>query len=312
MERCRQKIGLLLLVLSFLFAAERLTAQQFVEYFRFGSQGQEAGQFNNPQALALADDGTLFVVDSQNNRIQLFTLKGKFLRTVGGFGFAPDQFDYPTDIWVKSILNIYVADYNNRRLQRYDRQMNYLAQLKSNPNWPEDFQFAEVLSCALNSQNDLFLLDAQENKVVKFNRQGQPERVFGTYESGAGELLQPVQLDIFRNRWILVSDIARHAIVVFDFFGTFIKALSSPSFRQPGGLATHERFGIFVADEGAKELFRIKPDLSAIEPIRVVLSKPLTTPRDMVLFPLADSTQRINCFVIDGNEIIAGEFKDRP
>ncbi len=289
-----------------------LFAQQFVEHFRFGSQGQAPGEFNTPQALALADDGTLFVVDSQNNRIQLFTSKGKFLRTVGGFGFAPDQFDFPTDIWVKSILNIYVADYNNRRLQRYDRQMNYLAQLKSNPNWPEDFQFAEVLSCALNSQNDLFLLDAQENKVVKFNRQGQPERVFGTYESGAGELLQPIQLDIFRNRWILVSDIARHAIVVFDFFGTFIKAVTHSSFRQPTGLATHERFGIFVADEGAKQLFRIKPDLTAVEVIRTVLSKPLSAPRDITLFPLPDSTRQINCFVIDGNEIIAGKFKDRP
>ncbi len=289
-----------------------LFAQQFVELFRFGLQGQAPGEFNNPQALALADDGTLFVVDSQNNRIQLFTSQGKFLRTIGGFGFAPDQFDFPTDIWVKSILNIYVADYNNRRLQRYDRQMNYLAQLKSNPNWPEDFQFAEVLSCALNSQNDLFLLDAQENKVVKFNRQGQPERVFGTYESGAGELLQPIQLDIFRNRWILVSDIARHAIVVFDFFGTFIKAVVHPSFRQPAGLATHERLGIFVADEGAKKLFRIRPDLNTVEVVHLVLSKPLTAPRDLTLFPLPDSTRQINCFVIDGNEIIAGKFKDRP
>lgn len=307
-----KKLGWPLLVGAFLlFAPHFSTAQQFVEHFRFGERGQAPGQFNEPRAIALADDGTLFVVDSQNNRIQLFTMQGKFLKSVGGFGFAPDQFDLPTDIWVKAILNIYVSDYNNRRLQRYDRNMNYLAQLTSNPNWPEEFQFAEVLSCAVNSQNDLFILDRQENKVVKINRNGQPERFFGTYESGMGELREPVQLDIFRNRWLLVSDVAGPAIMVFDFFGTFVKEISSPLFKHPSGLATHDRWGIFVADDGAGALFRIKPDLQTIDRIRTFLQKPLTAPRDVAVFNLADSTMENNFFIVDGNRIIAGKFTEK-
>ncbi len=309
---CKKILFSILLSMVFLLPLKPVFAQQFVEHFRFGTQGSDSGQFNAPAAIALADDGTVFVVDSQNNRIQIFTMQGKFLKSIGGFGFEPDQFDLPVDIWVKSILNIYVSDYNNRRLQRYDRQMNYLTQLKSNPNWPEGFQFAEVLSCALNSQNDLFILDHQENKVVKINRNAQPERFFGTYESGMGELQEPMQLDIFRNRWLLVSDVARHAIVVFDFFGTFVKLITSPLFQHPSGLATQDKWGIFVADDGAKALFRIKPDLRTVEPIQTFLQKPLCAPKDLAVFSLADSTIENNCFIVDGNQVIAGKFTGKP
>ena len=299
---------LIIACIFFLISANNARTQQFVEHFRFGGQGQAAGQFNDPGAVALADDGTLFVVDSRNNRIQLFTPKGTFLKSVGGFGFDPDQFDLPVDIWVKSILNIYVSDYNNRRLQRYDRQMNYLAQLRSNPDWPEEFQFGEVLSCALNSQNDLFILDHQEEKVVKLNRDGQPERFFGTYESGAGELEEAVQLDIFRNRYLLISDVGLKAVMVYDFFGTFIKAITDSAFKHPGGLATQNRTGIFVADETAKAIFLIKPDLKTVVTVQTFLQQPFQRPRDIALTLLPDSTVTNNCFILDGNFVIVGKY----
>ncbi len=287
-------------------------AQQFVEHFRFGGQGQDSGRFNDPSAIALSDDGTLFVVDSRNNRLQLFTSQGKFIKSIGGFGFDADQFDFPIDIWVKSILNIYVCDYNNRRLQRYDRQMNYLAMLTSNPNWPEEFQFGEVLSCALNSQNDLFILDHQEEKVVKLNRNGQPERFFGTYESGAGELEEAVQTDIFNDRWLLISDAGLRAVMVYDFFGTFIKAITDREFKHPAGLATQERTGIFVADESAKKVFLIKPDLTTVKPLQTFLQKKLVRPRDIAITGLPDSTIENNCFILDGNFVIGGKFSEHP
>ncbi len=300
------------LLLLLLVWAQLAAAQQFVEHFRFGGAGQDSGKFNDPKAIALSDDGTLFIVDSRNNRIQLFTTDGKYLKSVGGFGFAPDQYDYPVDIWVKSLLNIYVCDYNNRRLQRYDRQMNYLAQLKSDPNWPEEYRFGEVLSCALNAQKDLFILDHQEEKVIKFNRTGQPERSFGTYESGAGELEEAVQLDIFRNRFVLVSDAGLKAIMVFDFFGTFIKSVTAQAFRHPSGLATHPHWGIFVADETAPAIFLIKPDLITVVPVNLYLQQELKHPRDIVLSTLPDSSLENNCFILDGNFIIGGKFTGTP
>ena len=61
-----------------------LYAQKFTEVGRIEGDAQT---FNQPQALSISAEGILYVVDSGNNRIQLFDLRGKFLRTIGGFGF---------------------------------------------------------------------------------------------------------------------------------------------------------------------------------------------------------------------------------
>ncbi len=301
-------ISTILVTTTISFATGPGTAT-FVEDFRFGKQGKGFGEFNNPLALAVSADGVLFVVDSRNNRIQLFKNDGTFIKIVGGFGFEGDQFDLPTDIWVRSLINVYVADYNNQRIQRYDRQMNYIAELSSNPNWPEAFQFGQVLSCALNSQNELFILDHLENKVVKLNRNGQPERYFGLYDSGPGELQDPVQIDIFAEKFIIISDVGRKAVVVFDFFGNFIRLIQNDHFVAPAGLTTDDRFGILLVDEGARTVFHILPDLHTVKPLPMTLQQKLSAPRDIALLRFKD---RLRCFLLDGNQVVVGSIVNRP
>lgn len=297
---------LFLIFCTLFIGSQSLPAQTFVEEFRLGEEGQQNGQFNRPQALAVSQEGILFVVDSGNNRLQLFDLQGHFLKTVGGFGFESDQFDFPTDIWVKSLINIYVSDYNNQRIQRYDRQMNYIAQFTSNANWPEEFQFGQVLSCAVNSQNDLFILDHQENKVIKFNRNGQPERFFGHYDSGAGELYEPIQLDLYLNEYLLVSDVGRKAILMFDFFGNFLKQFSDSQFVRPRGLACSNEDLFFVADEGAKMIFSLNSKAEAAKPWNLILHKPLSSPTDLVTFTFKKATRAV---ILDGNQLIWGRLE---
>ncbi len=296
------------IILSYLFASlTGLLGQTFVETFRFGQSGANEGQFNHPSAVAISDEGILFVVDSGNNRIQLFDLKGNFLKSVGGFGFEADQFDFPTDIWVKSLLNIYVSDYNNQRIQRYDRQMNFIAQFTSNPNWPQEFQFGQVLSCAVNSQNDMFVLDHLENKIVKFNRNGQPEVYFGHYNAGAGELIEPQQLDIFNNQWLVVTDLGQKALLLFDFFGNLLKVVQSKQFVRPRGLATHGSGVIAVADDGANRIFTYLPQSDSLQSWQFVLQKPLQMPVDVALFNVEKER---HCVILDGNQVIVGSLKE--
>ncbi|MHB2148938.1 NHL repeat-containing protein [Calditrichota bacterium LG25] len=283
-----------------------LLARTFVEEFRIGQAGKNPGEFINPSAVAVSQEGILFVVDAGNNRLQLFDLQGRFLKTVGGFGFEADQFDRPLDIWLKSLINIYVADYNNQRVQRYDRRMNYIAQFASQPNWPEEFRFGQVLSCAVNSQNDLFVLDYADAKVVKFDRNGWPERVFGLYDSGPGQLFEPVQLDILNNKWLLVSDVGRKAVLVFDFFGNLIKVLEDSRFDRPRGLATNRQGDFWVVDEGAQKIFSVGSDLKTVTPWNFVLQKALSAPRDAAVYHL---NQAKRCVILDGNQLIFGRIE---
>jgi len=286
-----------------LFFCSALLAQVFTETGRFKGQGKP---FSHPQAIALSVDGKLYVVDSGNNRIQIFDKRGQFLRTIGGFGFESDQFDNPTDIWTRSLINIYISDYNNRRIQRYDRRLNFISSLINNEADDPDVQFEETRSCALNSNNDLFILEHSENKIIKINRRGEKERSFGSYESGDGELQEPQQLDIAANRFLLVSDAGAKTVFVYDFFGNFIRRIESPQFVHPAGLCILEDGSFLLADSEANKLFSISPDFSAITAISLKLSRPLTQLRDAAVFKTDKDTL---LYLIDGDQVIIGNLR---
>ena len=65
-------------------AGETALAQQTQPYriFQFAIGAQEpVGQFNLPRGVAVAPDGTVYVADSGNDRIQRFSADGVFLGT---------------------------------------------------------------------------------------------------------------------------------------------------------------------------------------------------------------------------------------
>ena len=50
---------------------------------KFGKQGNEDGEFNEPQYLSVNKEGLLMVCDAGNHRVQLFELSGKFVTKFG-------------------------------------------------------------------------------------------------------------------------------------------------------------------------------------------------------------------------------------
>lgn len=53
---------------------------------QWGTPGQGPGQLNLPHGIAIHPDGTLFVADRENGRIQHFTREGKYLGEINGMG----------------------------------------------------------------------------------------------------------------------------------------------------------------------------------------------------------------------------------
>ena len=57
-----------------------------------GGAGETPGRFRRPTGLAIAPDGTLYVADSGNQRVQLLSPRGEYIREWGGRGTAPGRF----------------------------------------------------------------------------------------------------------------------------------------------------------------------------------------------------------------------------
>ena len=85
--------------------------------YAFGSCGSEAGQFREPAALAFGAGDVLYVVDSGNHRIQVFSVDGRRSGGWGKAGSGEGEFLFPEGIAVTADGEVYVADSGNRRIQ---------------------------------------------------------------------------------------------------------------------------------------------------------------------------------------------------
>jgi len=76
----------------------------------FGEAGSEPGQLFHPTNLTIAPDGSVYVVDTTNFRVQRFTQDGELIHEFGGQGVAPGRFARPKGIAIDRENYIYVTD----------------------------------------------------------------------------------------------------------------------------------------------------------------------------------------------------------
>ena len=67
----------------------------------------------------MASDGSVYVANANNDRIQKFTSDGVFVRTWGAEGTGDGQFDTPKGVAVGSDGSVYALDTRNNRIQKF-------------------------------------------------------------------------------------------------------------------------------------------------------------------------------------------------
>ena len=86
---------------------------------QWGTNSTGDGQFIYTTGVAAASDGSVYVADKNNNRIQKFTSEGVFVSKWGTLGTGNGLFSDPTGVAVVSDGSVYVANKNNSRIQKF-------------------------------------------------------------------------------------------------------------------------------------------------------------------------------------------------
>lgn len=181
--------------------------------------------FQSTICFSTTSNGKLFVVDQKSQSLQQLTQNGKTEKTIGGKGWGNYEFDGPTDVSSSFLLNIYVTDYNNRRIQQYDAQLNYIQTIDEN-SLSSDIGRFYPRACALSSLGDLFVVEIDGKRILKLNKRYQLEQEFGTFKDGAGALSEPKDIAISASDEIFVLDGTK--IIVYDIFGNYLRAIKLP------------------------------------------------------------------------------------
>jgi uncharacterized protein (TIGR03663 family) len=185
-----------------------------------GGLGTLAGQFQSPRGLALAPDGSLYVADAGNNRIQHLSQAGKVLQVWGSFadiskGAAPGgTFNEPWGVAVGPDGSVYVADTWNYRIQKFTADGKFLLMWGTGPA-EGNTQFYGPRGLAVDSLGHVFVADTGNKRIVIFDANGNYLGEFGSPGAQLGQLDEPVDIALDAQGNAYVTDTWNQRIQVF-------------------------------------------------------------------------------------------------
>ena len=90
-----------------------------------------ANPFNHPTDVAVAPDGEIYVSDGYGNgRVHVFDPSGALRLSFGAVGHAAGEFMTPHALLIDRQNRVVVADRENNRVQRFDRDGNFLNEMR--------------------------------------------------------------------------------------------------------------------------------------------------------------------------------------
>jgi hypothetical protein len=177
------------------------------------------GEFKDASSFYINSAGIVFVTDDITDEVYQLDTLGNVIESIGGYGWDESAFDDPVDVFADP-LKVLVADKNNNRIQRFDKNLNFIFQIYTKDSDNEAERFGYPVSAVTSNLGDVFILDSENKRILKFDPFGKFIQTIGGYNYGKYTLNNPKKLAISMENNIYVID--DNYVYTYDNYGTGI------------------------------------------------------------------------------------------
>jgi len=225
--------------------------------------------FNDPWDVAVAPDGTIYVADTWNHRIQKLDAEGNLITAWGlfgqyGLGDAAGQsaFYGPRGIAIGPEGRVYVADTGNKRVQvfepdgRFAFQWGGVGALKG--------YLDEPVGIAVGPDGAVYVADTWNRRVQVFDGDGTFLRQWPIAGWDTGLPDEKPYLAVDGEGYVYVTDPGHYRVLVFDGLGNYVLSFGQygfdeRSFALPMGIAVGKGGSIYVTDASSSRVLVFAP-----------------------------------------------------
>ena len=220
-------------------------------------------EFNQPSDVAVAGDGTIYVVDGVNGRVKAFSPSGAYKFTIGRPGTGPGEFAFPLGIDIDGSGRVYIADSRNHRIQIFTATGEFISEI---PVPDKNGKKSDPTDVAVDSAGKwCFVADNDNHYILKFDI-GSKKLVNSYGKPGAEkwEFRYPFLMHLHQNRDLYIVDVINTRVQVVNTEGKFVTfiggwGVEKGQFFRPKGVSVDRNGLAYVSDSymGVVQLFNI-------------------------------------------------------
>ncbi|MFQ6102542.1 MAG: flippase activity-associated protein Agl23 [Anaerolineae bacterium] len=214
--------------------------------------------FLEPWDVAVASDGTMYVADTWNHRIQKLGAEGNLVTFWGLFGqYGPGDaggqsaFYGPRGITVGPDGRVYVADTGNKRIQVFESDGRFAFQWGG--GGVLEGYLDEPVGIAIGPDGAVYVADTWNRRVQVFAGDGTFLRQWPIAGWDVGLPEEKPYLAVDAEGYVYVTDPGHYRVLVFDSLGNYVLSFGQygfddSSFALPMGIAVADDGSIYVTD----------------------------------------------------------------